>query len=415
MPQENIYLDAFNLKPAQAIEYMRGKGYAVSWNWYDTWREAHAKAFTVAKATRMDILQDIREEVDRAVAEGISFQKFKNELTPRLKAKGWWGKMRAGDVPGGAPAGVDPDQEVQLGSPRRLKTIFRANTQSAYMAGRYHGMMEVTDTRPWWQYLAVIDKKTRTDHRRLNEKVYRHDDPVWGTIFPPRGFGCRCRTRSLSDRQLQRYGYEPGTAEVIEKEVPIGLHEEQRWVKVRGVKTIGKDGLPVESWTDPGWDTIPGREAWQPNLDKYDYPVARRYVEGAVTGPDFERFVSAGGAAKGAYPVAVIDRSYQALIGASSQTVLLSDDTLSKQVQQHPEIRLSEYALLPNVVESAQLVVKSGDERLLFVRKGKEIYRAVVKAAAEGRELYLVSYHKVNERTAKQARNRGEIIKDEWQ
>lgn len=276
MPQ-NIFLDPFDLKPAQAIEYLRGKGYAVSWNWYDTWREAHAKAFTVAKATRADILQDIREMVDKALDDGITFQQFKKELSPRLKAKGWWGKVRAGDVPGGAPDGVDPDKIVQLGSPRRLKTIFSANTRTAYAAGRYQGMREVADTRPWWQYLAVMDEKTRTEHRLLHENVYPHDHPFWTSHYPPNGFGCRCRVRSLSDRQLERFGLEPKDAEIVTQEVPIGSGDDRRMVTVTGVKTTTKLGQPKTVWTDPGWDTNPGMTRWEPDTRRYDPAIAKKY------------------------------------------------------------------------------------------------------------------------------------------
>lgn len=34
------------------------------------WQEAHARAFTVAKVTRLDILEDIRGALQQAVDEG---------------------------------------------------------------------------------------------------------------------------------------------------------------------------------------------------------------------------------------------------------------------------------------------------------------------------------------------------------
>ena len=41
---------AVKLPPRRAIAYFKAKGYTVSWNWWDTWGEAHAKSFTAAKA-----------------------------------------------------------------------------------------------------------------------------------------------------------------------------------------------------------------------------------------------------------------------------------------------------------------------------------------------------------------------------
>ncbi|HOI51914.1 MAG TPA: hypothetical protein PLN02_06015, partial [Azonexus sp.] len=58
------------LPPRKAVEYLKSKGYAITWHWEELWQEAQAQAFTVAKATRLDILQDIREAVEKALAEG---------------------------------------------------------------------------------------------------------------------------------------------------------------------------------------------------------------------------------------------------------------------------------------------------------------------------------------------------------
>ncbi|HOE18396.1 MAG TPA: phage minor head protein [Syntrophorhabdaceae bacterium] len=175
-------LHAFGLKPEKAIEYFKSKGYTFSWNWQDTWQEAHAKAFTVAKAMRMDILQDIRESVQKALDDGITFRQFRKDLTPKLQAKGWWGKKLIGDAEGG--------QTVQLGSPRRLATIYQTNLQTAYMAGRYKEMMDNVEDRPYWQYVAVLDAKTRPAHRALHGKVFRYDDPFWKALYPPNGWNC---------------------------------------------------------------------------------------------------------------------------------------------------------------------------------------------------------------------------------
>ncbi|EEB7342869.1 phage head morphogenesis protein, partial [Salmonella enterica] len=46
----------FGLPPERAIAYLKNKGYNITWDWEDMWQDAHAKAFTVAKLTRMDIL-----------------------------------------------------------------------------------------------------------------------------------------------------------------------------------------------------------------------------------------------------------------------------------------------------------------------------------------------------------------------
>lgn len=70
----------FKLSPTLAIKYLKKKHNKVSWDWYDIWQEAHNKSFTVAKAMREDILQDIKEAVEKAISEGQTFRSFQKEL-----------------------------------------------------------------------------------------------------------------------------------------------------------------------------------------------------------------------------------------------------------------------------------------------------------------------------------------------
>lgn len=86
MPQQTIDLAyAARLPPKEAVAYFRAKGYNITWNWYEQLADAHARAFTVAKATRMDVLTTIREEVERAVSEGITREEFTRTLAPGCK------------------------------------------------------------------------------------------------------------------------------------------------------------------------------------------------------------------------------------------------------------------------------------------------------------------------------------------
>jgi SPP1 gp7 family putative phage head morphogenesis protein len=179
----SMVLDAFALPPEKAIEFLQKKGDALSWDWTDVWQEQHARAFTVAKCTRMDVLQDIRGELQKAIEGGLPFKEFKKNLTPMLKAKGWWGKQT---ITG--PDGTE--QKVQLGSPYRLRTIYQTNMQSALMAGRWQGHEETALDRPYLEYIAVLDSRTRPTHKALHGLVFRIDDPFWNTHYPPLDWNC---------------------------------------------------------------------------------------------------------------------------------------------------------------------------------------------------------------------------------
>ena len=78
-----------------------------------------------------DLLRDIRDALDRALAEGSTIAQFRDGLEPVLRAKGWWGKSTLTDPLTGET------REVQLGSARRLRVILDTNMRTAYAAGRW--------------------------------------------------------------------------------------------------------------------------------------------------------------------------------------------------------------------------------------------------------------------------------------
>lgn len=253
---------AFGLKPEAAIEYFKAKGYAVSWDWNEVWQDAHARAFTVAKAMRADILQDIRTMVQKGLEDGITYQQFKKELTPQLKAKGWWGEIVN-----------EQTGEIAVVGPHRLRTIYETNIQTAYMTGHYQQAMENVADRPWWMYVAVMDKRTRPAHSALNGLVFRYDDPFWNTHHPQNGFRCRCGVRYLDDYRLEQK-IKDGTAakrstagpdadsrlETIEKP----LNKAGDMVPVTSMKTKDLSGNTVSMAPDPGWNFNPGKAGSSP-------------------------------------------------------------------------------------------------------------------------------------------------------
>lgn len=243
----------FGQPPEQAIRYLKSKGLRITFDWAEMLDEAHARAFTVAKAMRLDVLRDLHTGVLDALENGKTLRQFEQEMTPLLQAKGWWGKQIVVDGQGQA-------QQVQLGSPRRLKTIYQTNLQSAYMAGRKLAQQEA-GAFPYLMYVAVMDGRSRPSHAALNGKIWRKDDPVWASIYPPNGHNCRCRTRALTDGQMKREGLalsEP--PEVVTREVTAGKDSVTGGVfrtTQTGVTVKDAKGNPITMWVDPGFDSSP--------------------------------------------------------------------------------------------------------------------------------------------------------------
>ncbi len=237
-----VTLSLAPLAPEDAIAFFRGKGLLESFAWQDVWQEEHARAFTVAKAMRRDILQDIYEAVDRALADGTTVEQFKKELMPILQAKGWWGRQEAADPLTGEI------RNVQLGSSRRLDTIFDVNLRSAYQAGKWERIERTKAALPFLRYVAVGgslgDGRTRPEHRAWHGTTLPVDDPWWNTHAPPCGWKCRCDLQQLTVGQLGRL---KSRGDVTINETPTRFPP-RRWVNPR----TGEVAV-IETGIDPGF------------------------------------------------------------------------------------------------------------------------------------------------------------------
>lgn len=245
----------FGMEPAQAIDYLMRKGFAITWDWHAVDAATHARAFTVAKVARMDILQDIRNALTDILKTGKTLKDFQRGLQPALQTKGWWGKQIIIDSSGNA-------EKVQMGSPRRLATIYQTNAQSAYMSGRYESALAAVKTHPYWMYIAINDSHTRPSHRALNGKVFRWDDPIWQHIIPPNGFNCRCRFVALTEREVRRRGLvvESSEGNLSFKTIDAGIDKrtgEVNTARVVVFRTTDAAGKKITFSPDAGFSGIP--------------------------------------------------------------------------------------------------------------------------------------------------------------
>ncbi len=111
-----------------------------------------------------------------------------------LAELGWWGVQdrenpKTGEV-----------ERVELGTPRRLKTIYVTNARVARAVGQWERIQRTKDSRPWLIYELGPSERHRPEHEAWAGKVLKVDDPAWGTMFPPNG-GCQCRVRQISERE----------------------------------------------------------------------------------------------------------------------------------------------------------------------------------------------------------------------
>lgn len=250
---------ALKMPPEQAVDFLRSKGLQVSESWRDLWQVAHRRAFTVARSAGFDVLADIRQALLDAMATGESYAQFLDKLKPVLQTKGWWGKAidpATGEITKTYDGTSVP---VQLGSPRRLKLIYEQNMQTAFMAGRWREMKAATATHAFWQYVAVMDNRTRPTHAAMNGRIFRHDDVAWSVVYPPNGWRCRCRARPLTKAAIQREGLVVGTAAGYVELVDVP----QRDGSMLQVKRLALPGLGKPFQPDAGWDYNPAADYHQ--------------------------------------------------------------------------------------------------------------------------------------------------------
>lgn len=235
----------FDMEPTEAIAFLKGKGHLITWNWHDALNETHARAFTVAKAGKLAVLEEIAAALKRMPGE----KEFIRQLKPELQKLGWWGIKEV----------VRPDGETvkaQLGSVRRLETIYRTNMQSAMMAARDAQMREAVDTHPYWQYVAVLDGRTRPTHRMMDGRVFRWDDADADRFGAPNGFRCRCRKKPVSESRVRRDGLtvERTEGRLVQVEKPVS---QEKSVTVTGIRM--KEGATDFIFSpDAGFDAPPG-------------------------------------------------------------------------------------------------------------------------------------------------------------
>ncbi len=213
----------------EQIDFFRSKVNLPTEDWTDIWQEQHERAFVVAGAARMDLLEDLRGAVDRSIAGGATLEEFRRDFAAIAKKHQW---------------------PYRGGEGWRTETIYGTNLRTSYAAGRYRQMKAIAERRPYWRYRhSHASEKPRQDHLQWDGRILRHDDPWWNTHYPPNGWGCKCYVEALNERELKRLRGDEGPDEAPE-------------IEMRKV-TVGKRGpvpraVEVPEGIDPGWAYAPG-------------------------------------------------------------------------------------------------------------------------------------------------------------
>lgn len=422
MPTANFLL---GLEPTEAIAFLNQKKLLASKVFHKAqYDSALAKATTIAKLSSLEMTKDIYTSLETAMREGKGFQQWKKELVAELERKGWvvgHDKAISRGIDGKLLA--DPKTGEYFGTPRRLETIYRTNMQAAYSAARYQRLRENIDNRPYWQYSAVGDERTRPAHQVLNGQIYRYDDPFWATFYPPNGFNCRCTVIALDERDLKRKGIDKvgdSSPYLVEVKRPMDKQGQQE-------STIGfklPDG--TVRITDKGFDYNIGRLTYRPNLDLYPETLAHQFAKAEMTGGEFkqsyatlskwiephfpayqllknrkERDSFLGQLREGfsknfKFATGILSQETQKQLNTELKTVWLSDDSLIKQIANRAgQFSVEAYAMLPDILYLPDEIKESkGSHFELYKTIDGKRYVAVIKVLENAKEIYMQSFRR---------------------
>ena len=410
--------------PRDALAYFRDKDLRVGFDFQDVWGREHAHAFTVAKAMKVDILDDVRVGLDEALAEGKTFRDFSRNVKPKLQEKGWWGIKDE----------VDPNtgerRRVQLGSPRRLKTIYQSNLRSARSAGQWQRIQRTKETMPFLLYELGPSENHREEHVSWAGTLLPVDHPWWRDHMTPNGYGCKCRVRQVSEveaERMEREGIQDPQAE-LETDPETGLptgRRQRRTIPVRRepppTRTVSftnrRTGeiTQVDQGLHPAWASNPGqdrvrvlRDRMTGKLDTVDQRLAQATTRDVMDSPILTDWVQRPG---GELPAGIIERRAQTALGADTQVVRLAPGRLPDT----DSLAVEDYQQLPDVISRGILITQQDDSLAVFRRRegdtGNPWWLATVRRSGDNQRLYLTDYRVATDEDLEQARSRGQVIR----
>ncbi len=174
----------------EAQEFLRQKVSLPSKVWTETLHRAHDRAFVVAGADAVALVEDLRGALDKALDGGGGLEGFRKRFDEIVLAHGW---------------------QYNGGRNWRTRVIYETNLRTAHQAGRLKQMRDpdVVKARPYWRYVHAEIRKPkmpREQHQAWDGLVLPHDDPIWERIYPPNGWKCSCSVVTVSEAGLKRLG-----------------------------------------------------------------------------------------------------------------------------------------------------------------------------------------------------------------
>ena len=468
--------EAVSLDPREAIAYLRGKTNTPTQRWSDVWQEAHARSFSVAGAASEALLADIRAEVDKALAGGQSLKDFRRAFAGIVRKHGW---EHTGTVGWRARIIYETNLSTAYSAGRYAEMTTPAaliaypywqyvHSGSAHPRP-HHKAWNGTTLRandPWWDtHYAPNGWGCRCRVRPVSAGALRRMGKTGPDQAPP----LNMRMHRLGDgREVAvpegidpGFAYNPGKAwaegrdppgaggprlraEALPPPAPPAplLPGEPPARPSPGRPAAPRRDLELPEASDLG--TVPGvtppRTPRAPDFGAEQYrivPLEDPVVPATVAPPALPAPVPATlPAAPSASAEAVAGRAeleamlarpegrltigrlppvVQEAIAADAPQVLLSRETMVKQLAHHPDLTVDEYLSIAGILARPELVLQepAKPRHASLVRLVGAMHHVVVKATQDGRDVYLVSFYRIRPADLARLLRRSEILLDD--
>lgn len=340
-------------EPSEEVtRYLSGKGIKPSFHWQDVSPAEHAYAATIAKMTKLDLLTDTIASLDKNIRTGETFKAWSKEITPELVKAGWWGKK----------AMVDPKTGetviAQLGSPRRLKTIYWANTRSARASGLWERAQRTKRAVPYFHYRLGPSERHRPHHANKAGLVLPVDHPFWDAWFPPNGWMCKCWIEQITQYRADKLGG-------VTEEDMLTLEAEEHTNPRTGEKVWIPKGI------DPGWHGNPGKNRARNLVDNLNLKLenAGTYSEALPRAIIKELWESKAPKAYSQMservhlPVAFVPK-WQDKLDGQTPLVVTSSDTIALKTGKHADVEVDEFTKVQEILEHGEAFERAGKRGL---------------------------------------------------
>lgn len=370
---------SFNLPPEQNIKFLQQKKPELSFNYDELMHEAHLKAFTIAKVTKLDLLSDMQDSLIKAQREGKSFEVWKKEIKPTLAKKGWLGKVEVTNEKTGEIKTINVNHT-------RLQRIYNTNMRTANAQGRAKAQYAL-EGDIYLRYIALQDGLTRPSHLRMHGITLHRDNPFWNTNYPPNGWNCRCVVRAYSKAECERQGFE------ISQTPPLPIASKDWSYDKRGLNKDENLDSILQTKLEK-FKKNPDKAHFVKSLNdtkadiaqvKQNYQAIKNLKQENLNGEVDRKFI----------PLAKTTQTLKNLLKTEAKEIYLSGWTLRTHTH-HTNVEELDYSFLPFLIRDTNVykVKESGENHIVYFSRFGSYYKAVFKVTQNKEEIFLVSLSK---------------------